>query len=196
MKTIEFVIDLILALSVNLGSIVIAYNFEILKYFIGEKNSFSSNVGLYVVILTFIERKIRDFINDKKVKVLTDLSIRRDDEYSLRQSIRLRENTPRKIYLRIVIYGRGENIRAKYICLDFPKGVTAECVKLRGVKNDGENKLLIPVENICNYKNMCIEIQLLQSVQSISGASLVLCSLDKCSLWTRLETNQLSVSVS
>lgn len=181
---------------INLISVWIAFNFQFYKDFLGEQNSLALNSALYSLILTGAKNLICGLISDNTVNIIADLSLKKNDNSGLTQQIKLTQNIPKNIWLRIEFIGNRDKLIDKNIRIEFPSGVTASCCTVKGIINfnNKENILLIPLHDICTNDKYYMEIQLIQSVLS-AGEKTVTCSVYKPSKLVNISTNKMLVSV-
>lgn len=186
---------------INLGSIYLATQIEILGFFLPkDQNSFALNVSVYVTFLTAVKVYIEKKINSKRVELVADLALKKDDIYNLNQKIELSRDTFRNVFLRVKIDGNGKRLDINSIRIVFPTGVTANC-DIKGVFNeiDGktieENIIVVPLEKFSGNDISCFPIQLLPSAQSIYSEKSVVCSLKKNTCFVDFKTNKLQVVV-
>lgn len=182
---------------INAGSIILASRISILSYFLAdEQNSFALTVGVYTIILTSIKVAAKKWILHKKTKIIADVSLNKDDEFSLKQKIKLSNNKTRNMYLRVKIEGNVKRLKSNFIRLVFPMGVTAQSSDIDALnENNKENVLLIPLKDICENDISYIKIQLLQSVRSFDGEKNVSCTLVENKFLIKFVTNNLRVCI-
>ena len=164
--------------AINFICVWLAFKYQVFKDLLGDYNSFELNVTTYFLILTSIKEYLFDFIKGKRANIITDLALVKDDKFGLTQLVKLENDIPKSIYLRLRMEGCREKLSKCKLKVVFPSGVTASCKTLNGVEyfNNKENILLIPLAEIYNDDNYTLEIQLLQSIRT-QADKLVECSL-------------------